>query len=427
MSRRKSVQKKLSIVPSPRWHGMSIVLLLLLTPLMLWGQWWMWQHQFEADTRYDVVKMQPDHELPMKVMRGHDMISWHRLSGQLSLAVQAGKERPTVEIPLDAWPQNGYVQVKVQMRGVGLVKGEDDWALARGIVLWRDRRGGCYPDHIPVVAVKGDELITTQGVVPLKHDGRAFFCMQHLGLAGLCRVEALELQLLRRCAWFTPVQLVFAVLWCGWWWLAWRSVGSVQKWDLSRFVAMVVAYGIFHFFVFPGPYLPLRGIQQSFVVDQPTMPPSALPLPSTHEHLVRFELSASNVSGDVPSRGEMGWCMEVLVWIKKQMRPLFHGLGFALFSLFFLVLLNGRRGLLPVIALALCSEGMQFLYGFGFGLEDVVDLIINGGGIWLGWRCWKYLVQLMHEKQLVAPKSPKNSKNSKAAGSAKKASRRRNA
>ena len=248
------------------------------------------------------------------------------------------------------------------MQALGLVKGEEDWALARGLVLWRDRRGGCYPDHIPVVAVKGDTLIETQGVVPLRHEGRAFFCMQNLGLAGSCRVEALELKVLRRCSWFLPLQGCFAILWLGWWWLLWRAVGYAQKWNVCLLIAMALAYGSFHYLVFPGPYLPLRGIQQPFSLsEKPALVPAAL-LPATKERLVHFELSASNVSGDVPSRGQLSWGMEALMWIKKQLRPLFHGLGFALFGLIFLVLLQGPAGLIPVAALATCSEGMQYLY-----------------------------------------------------------------
>ncbi len=380
-------------------------MIIILTPILLWGQWWMWQHQFEADERYAVVRFAAQQDAPIQVMRGNDTISWNRNVGQLALAVQAGKERPTVQIPLDAWPQEGYLLVKIRMRALGLVKGEEDWALARGIVLWRDRRGGCYPDHIPVAAVKADEVVETHGVVSLTHEGRPFFCLQHLGLAGSCRVETLELQLLRRCSWFLPLQIGFAVLWLGWWWGVWRALGCVQPWNVSMAVAVALAYGSFHFLVFPGPYLPLRGIQQPFVLAenrQATVPDAQLP--ATKERLVRFDQGASNVSGDVPTRGHLSWGMEALMWLKKQLRPIFHGLGFALFALIFMMLLQGSLGLVPVVMLATCSEGMQYLYGFGFGWEDVVDLTVNGCGIWLGWKMWKWIVSFLHQKHFSGSK-----------------------
>ena len=95
------------------------------------------------------------------------------------------------------------------------------------------------------------------------------------------------------------------------------------------------------------------------------------------------ELAAGDVA-EVPGKMESSLGSKVFYAIKDHARWFLHMTAFAAMAAGMILLCGTPRGAYPILAIAMASEAMQALFGFGFDPEDIQDLVLDGLGIVLG-------------------------------------------
>jgi glycopeptide antibiotics resistance protein len=70
-----------------------------------------------------------------------------------------------------------------------------------------------------------------------------------------------------------------------------------------------------------------------------------------------------------------------------------HLIGFSVLAFLLALLAGNRRAMWPTLALGALSEFYQWAFGFGFGWDDVLDLVLDTASVMVGIAVWRILMK----------------------------------
>jgi hypothetical protein len=337
-----------------------------------WFTWLNWQRQFVA-----VAAGGHGGPGPWRVLRGDPAAIGSDPAGR-RLEVPGGGT--TLELALHGLRPAPMVHVAGSLHARALQPGARRWEDGRLHILGRDRDGRLAPGHLAVGSVRYARNFEIPGVVaPMPAAGlEPVLVAGNLGTGGSMVIEALVLTpVARRSAFFWNSGLL-AAGWCALAAGAFRRAGGPAGW-WRVLAAALVWLGLAAFLVFPGPWLPWRPLGLPFELGPGAAGAAQVVEPLAVAGDPALEVPAQPDHGD---RVAVHWLFE----IKRFVRPVLHAGCYAAATLVLALLAGPRGALAGALALSAGSEALQAAYGFGFGFDDVLDLLVNGAGIWLGLR-----------------------------------------
>lgn len=384
-----------------RLLALSATFLLLVAALVF-----LWFQRFQQVAGAPVWTLEDLHRLD----RGTEGVSWTQ--GPEGLAVRigaaAGNGGFALRLPLPGAPAAEALHLSFRLRAIDLVQGSQVWENGRFLIEWRPHglSESSAPETDPIGSVRFGDVDLVKGIVavPLAGPARPSLRMENLGLSGAFELSDLRITVVEESR-----------LWrIGRWgvllgFLAWSAAVAGCLADVGRLRAVMVgavwvAMGIQ--FVVPGPWKVQRPMGIPFALGhtsglgQPVAPPSA-PASEKGPQVIR-------ASGDIPVQGSLPLRVKFLV---TRARPVLHALMLAA-PAFLIAALAGRRAAWFLAGLlAVLIELSQWAFGYGFGWDDVADLLCDAVGIVLGillcaWvsRC-RIMAQWIHVPGPVRPDS----------------------
>jgi len=366
--------------------------------VLLAGSWLYWQFRYEEYPGYGRIAFRPGVQVPYQVMSSPESIAWDPTSGSLSIRAEEGKS-PTVEVDCGGWPRDGYAHVNIAGRADGIIPGACDWNDGRVVMIWRNDDGTVQRGCAGLLGASGDKHSGSDVIVPLSGAGHPSVTFQNLGRSGRLVIDRMEMTLVRQRWWGWGAA---ACLWTGW--FLW-SVLVMRVWVASSAgnVRLLLAGGLtvvaLYYMILPGPWLPYRWIVMPFVIGKAEQGESTHA--STYREgggrggIRRQPVVISGTQGlitdptpmvEVPGKLHNSKFWEAVYWLKAHGRCLLHFSIFAGMAGILVAVLRTPRAMVPAAAMAVATEAIETLLGFGFDSDDVIDLVMDGAGIWFGAR-----------------------------------------
>lgn len=264
----------------------------------------------------------------------------------------------------------------------GIERGEHRWEDGRLMLEWW-LNGECV-GHSPIRSAVGDdgfeeEMCVQRAAFQAPHAGAVpILRFEHLGVAGIYEMTVLQMVAARERALWRVGK------WCllmGWVLVIGMMLGGKSRY---RWFGSMIAAGIWVWvavaYAFPGPWDSARPFAMDFAF--PGVPEFSAAVDAKRGGIDEAAWLVDEGVGQLQPN-DIGLKLKLLgLWI----RPFLH------FALLFAPVLamawfvNGKAFWLGW-ALSLTIEGSQVLYGFGFGWDDVWDLLVNGfsisAGMWV--------------------------------------------
>ena len=395
------------------------VLWLLTGAVLALAAWLAWQHRFAEAPGVAPLVMGPEGRSAFRVVRAPGQVAWAADGASVRIAATKELRHPTLECALGRFRGQSHLWIRFRAGCAGVVKGRNEWDDARVVLIWKDAGGRILRDHSPLCGMDGTRGAEAfERVVAMRKDAATpLIVIQNLGAAGEFTVEALEVRAVNNRRWFHPAAVALflaGTAWARWAFRRWlpargpsvapQPVGTAlaaianaltggRPWALTAAAALWVALAAF--FLFPGPWDPLRPFLRGFDVAAPTarQEAAAHPAPAVRPAAGAPSPAGPRAVGPVAAPAADAVLLKpplqfdpvsLLFEAKKYVRQLMHAAAFAAMVTAFCLLLGTRRAWLPVAALAAGSEAMQWLWGFGFDWRDVLDLAVNSAGIAAG-------------------------------------------
>jgi hypothetical protein len=158
---------------------------------------------------------------------------------------------------------------------------------------------------------------------------------------------------------------------------------------LRAALAAALMVGMSFQFMVPGPWRILKPMFGTFRIENANAEktisrsePHALPAVVPASVVAAEPLGKLEVSGSLPLRLKY-------LWVKA--RSVLHALMLTAPVFFLAMLVGSRVALILGLAIATGIELSQVAFGYGFGVDDLLDLVCDTIGIALGILCWRYL------------------------------------
>jgi hypothetical protein len=405
--------------------------------------WLVWQY------RYEPLQDQPALTLghtPKEVMR----VPFGKMesAGEAGAVLfKAAPDWPRIEFRWREQPRGKYAHIRFKATCEGVEAGRYSWDDACITLIWIDATGKMAPDFLSLWSAKGDVQISRDMVVPLaRHGTLPKIIITNRGRAGEFTLHSFSMQMVAyRPGIFAAIGLLVAA------WLAWGAWG-IRRWvvgtaanplKLTAAAALWVAFGWFS--SLPGPWIPWQSIGEPYpieVVRSPAEAPKVIPTPTPPTVPTPApKPTAPPANGNPPSNpapsplatapapvpdpapappptppapqplpaaqegapegiggGPIRWLLAHLPAVKKVA----HLVGFALLTVLLGLLTGSRRAVWPALALAALSEFCQWAFGFGFGWDDVLDLVLDTGAVLGGIAVWHWFVRCLQKRKARA-------------------------
>lgn len=253
--------------------------------------------------------------------------------------------------------------------------GTEAWQDGRMHLEWR--RDGNLLNRVFLASVKGTESFAEPStlITEIPDNATARLHLENLGLAGRIRLAQFEAFPTKNV---DSARFILSLTGLGWFIWAAFVAGSPRK-PRSWIAALVWVIGIW-FLAVPGPW-PMRS---------PLLGNFAMGVPDQVRTISPEEFE------DAPTQPGIIESPNLLIRWKirlQPLRPLLHGALFFVPTVGLLACcLSTSRALILATLLAISVEWAQWAFGYGFALEDVVDLATNAAGIaaaWLVFRIWR--------------------------------------
>lgn len=371
----------------------SKFLLLLLVPIMLGiAAWWCWQHAFEIHPAGRALAFPQGMPPPHIVLSGGDRVTWDPVERTVLLVARKDAPPPSMEIKLDPWPDGALAHVRIAAAARNLETGKASWECGRVTMIWRGADGQVLPGFHGLTGIDGNNSSSSDVVAPMLGDGPPSIMIQNLGIAGGFAVSRIDVSVLRYRAW---LPWACGVLIAGFW--VWtfavirRTFPACRGW-IRQALATTLCVVASWYLVFPGPWSEYHSIGPAFDIPASTgttpafaglsapVIPGGIAVDHTPAHSM-----AKHPPLAAPGRMDAGWFWETYTWVKQQARVVLHMLVFAGMTILLKICLGGGRAWLPVAVIAVASESMQYLFGFGFDWQDTGDLLVDAAGIAIGY------------------------------------------
>lgn len=365
-------------------------LVLFLTFLLLVAALvFLWFQRFQKVAGSPVWTLDDLHRLD----QGTPGVSWIQGPGGPAVRIgsAAGKGGFALRLPLPGAPETEALHLSFRLRAIDLIQGSQVWENGRFLIEWRQRGlpVESAPETDPIGSVRFQDTDQIRGVVavPLAGPATPSLRMENLGVSGEFELSDLQVTIVEESRLWNLGR--WGVL-CGF--LGWAAT-VVRCWSrIGRFRAWLVA-GIWVMmgiqFVVPGPWKVQRPMRIPFALGQtsgPGRPADSSPVMPSVEgpQIIR-------ASGDIPVQGSLPLRVKFLV---TRARPVLHALMLAA-PAFCIAALAGRgpAWLLSGLLAALI-ELSQWGFGYGFGWDDVADLLCDAVGIAMGIHACAWLARL---------------------------------
>ena len=167
---------------------------------------------------------------------------------------------------------------------------------------------------------------------------------------------------------------------------------SSQRQMIAGLLLLVAMY----YLLLPGPWMPYRWIYQPFAIgtsavsatvarELRTAEPQRLG-PKFGLDETREVAQAVSPTIELPQVLHSTKFWEIIFWIKWHSRWLLHFAIFASIATVLTAILQSPRVAVFAAGMAIATEALETLLGFGFDGDDVIDLVAEGLGIWFGVR-----------------------------------------
>jgi hypothetical protein len=371
--------------------GMRLILLCVTFLTLVATLLFCWQRRFgqvAAIGQFALEDLVRGVELPRQAL-----LTGEKQDLTLRLEAHASGQGNSLRLHFPGVPPSAGVFLSFRLVAQNLQPGNETWQNGRAIIEWhKPGRAGDW-ENDAVASVRFDDVSRVDGVVI--HPGSApsvpALRLEHLGKSGTMSLSDFRAQVIGESAWWRIGKWGLLCGFLGWSYALIRSFHGIHPVAALGAAAIWVAMG-WHLAV-PGPWKIQRPLIQPFEIGDSDASASLRTTATTPTDLsapVALPPSgATRSSGDIPLQGSLPLRVKFLI---TSARPLLHILLFAV-PAFLMTALTGRLPALCLCSLlALLVECSQWAFGYGFGVDDVGDILTDTTGIVVGilaclW-CW---------------------------------------
>lgn len=305
----------------------------------------------------------------------------------LRLSAKSGSLPLAIRLALPGIVPISGLHLRFQMSARNLVQGAEKWEDGRFMVEWLPKNGDIESARDSIGSIRGDKLGRSESLVILApNDGAVpVLRLENLARSGDFDLSGLEISAVQESGVWKVGRWVLAAAWMLWAALCVRSWPGVNRWRAFTAAALWVILSVN--LVIPGPWHVQRPMFPEFQLGKTDFPVSTQITPSKET----ISLPRVSLSGPVAALGKQSDQGSLLLRVKlaiKRARPLLHALALFGPTLAFLILVGRRPALFLAILLALAIELGEVAFGYGFGWDDVMDLVTDGIGIALAVILW---------------------------------------
>lgn len=354
-----------------------------------------WNHQFEPMPDGHVVRLNdlqllPQHSAHIK-----------RESNSLILSARGETRHATFDLPLETTSSHLFVRVSAQAKQ--LIAGNEIWQDGRTFIEWltpENQRATVSPIH----SAQGDtDLATCFAIKIPPGDLRPVLRLENLGKQGDYILKEIELTPARITgSWKLGSPLImaaFVFLIASL--LAANQIPSLPRRLFAASITCIVGY----FFIIPGPWPQTKGLGQDLALNHKQAKPTEtvsgnkIYLPIAPQTIIESKLGDLKIVSHQQNYTKLRGSGNLALQAKRifaKVRALLH---FALlFAPVWIVsyAVGSKRGFLLGIAMALGIETAQWLFGYGFQVDDVKDLLADLCGISMAVYCHTRLSRKIH-------------------------------
>ena len=354
-----------------------------------------WNHQFEPMPDGHVVRLNdlqllPQHSAHIK-----------RESNSLILSARGETRHATFDLPLETTSSHLFVRVSAQAKQ--LIAGDEIWQDGRTFIEWltpENQRGTVSPIH----SAQGDSGLTTCFVIKIPPgDLRPVLRIENLGKQGDYILKEIELTPARITgSWKLGSPLImaaFVFLIASL--LAANQIPSLPRRLFAASITCIVGY----FFIIPGPWPQTKGLGQDLAWHHQQAKPvetvsdTKIHLPIAPQTTIESKPADQKVPDTQTNYTKLPESDNLALQAKRILAKVRSLLHFALlFAPVWIVsyAVGSKRGFLLGIAMALGIEMAQWLFGYGFQVDDVKDLLADLCGISMAVYCHTRLSRKIH-------------------------------
>lgn len=251
---------------------------------------------------------------------------------------------------------------------------DEPWQSGRVFVEWLNEEGNALSTDT-IFGMKGtDKRPRISQTVVRCRAGKGFpvIRFEHLGRSGRMEIEDMTVFPVQSRNWNG---LFAAVLLC--FWLLWliffvRSFSTAENWRCVTGAIGLLAMG--WFLIVPGPWAHPRPFGTSFAVGQSDENNRLVPI----DIRGKKEASSPETLGELPIQGS--WLIQVRMLL-RVLRPILHVLLFAVPAVGLAYLCGVRCSVVSLVFVTLLVEVSQAFFWFGADWIDLIDLLVDWGGI----------------------------------------------
>lgn len=360
---------------------------------------WLWAYRFErvdglpSWTLADIRSAAP--EIPG--------LDWEETNqgGHLKVAVDDSNPRIGAKLAIPGVVPADFLHLRFQMDAKGLQAGEEPWADGRFMVDWQSIANPSISETDPIGTIRDEIQGDFQDIVVGSAHPPALpsLRVEHLGRSGEFRISDLRIEVIReRWIWKIGKGLLLGAWWA---WAFW----FVRSWPETGFVRSALAAAVWILvgtqFVIPGPWKIQRPIYPNFQLGAGN-PSPRVPGPAsagTSETKAIPKSGPLETLGEIPIQGSPALRLKLTI---QRARPLLHLLMLFAPALAIALLVGIRPALWLSMMSAMAIELGQVAFGYGFGWDDVGDLVCDLLGILLAiWVSKKALGFLRNQRRKI--------------------------
>lgn len=354
-----------------------------------------WNHQFEPVSGGHVVRLNDLQMLsPQSAHIKHE-------SNSLILSAQGETRHASFDLPLGTTSSHLFVRVSAQAKQ--LIAGDEIWQDGRTFIEWltpENQRATVSPIH----SAQGNTSLTACFAIKVPPgDLRPVLRLENLGKQGDYLLQEFELtpaQQTRSWKLGSPlIMAAFVILIANL--LATNDIPSLPRRLFAACITCIIGY----FFIIPGPWSQTKGLgqalewnhQQETPIDAVTGTKWSPPI--AKQAAIDAKPDRQNLNPPQQTYAKLPESDNLALQVKKilaKVRSLLHVA--LLFAPVWVVsyAVGSKRGFLLGIAMALGIEIAQWLFGYGFQMDDVKDLLADLCGISMAVYCHTRLSRKIH-------------------------------
>jgi hypothetical protein len=344
----------------------------------------LWRHRFEripGQAGFSLVDLVPcaEHgETAVRDPRTGAILMRHAASGPAQVAL----------FDFPAMEDAGHLHIRLRATARDLTPGSADWEDGRTFIEWHDPQGLLPPDPQSIHSARYDTVVRRDRnamVIRAAHPGAVpRLRVEHLGISGFYQIDSLDVLPVRPSAVWKYGRWPVLAGWLLWVMALVRKNKKPAWW--RGFLTAVVCVVMATRFIVPGPWEIIRPLAVDFSLGaEQARSPAAADDINTSGMPFPVLRSPAEPLGKMPVSGNL--ILKIKHYL-SMIRPVLHGL--LLFAPAFTIawLAGWRVALMLSAMIAAGIEIAQCLFGYGFDLLDVSDLIFDACGIALG--LWVY-------------------------------------